>query len=265
MTDRRLRERMAGGRALVTGASGGIGRAIAVRLAQIGVPSVLVARNAERLRETIDAMRDAGGDGVAVAGDVTLPRDRRLAVAAARHAFGGLDLLVNNAGVSAHGRFLDGSPDRFGRILRVNLLAAAELTREAAPLLEADGGGCVACVGSILGWRGAPHNAEYSASKFALRGWCDAVRPELTRRGVHVLHASPGTVDTGFFDHLVEKRGDLPWGKRRGRSPESVAEAIVRGVARRRNEVAIGWDDWAFVRLTRLAPWVLDRVMSRYG
>lgn len=256
---------MAGRRALVTGASSGIGRAIAVRLAGLGVPSVLVARNADGLRETIDAIREVGSDGVAVAGDVTLPRDRRLAVAAARHAFGGLDLLVNNAGVSAHGRFLDGSPERFGKILRVNVLAAAELTREAAPLLEADGGGCVACVGSILGWRGAPHNAEYSASKFALRGWCEAVRPEFARRGVHVLHASPGTVDTAFFDHLVEKQGELPWAKRRGYSPQRVADAIVRGVATGRSEVSIAWSDWAFVRLARSAPWLLDRVMRRYG
>ena len=251
--------------ALVTGASGGLGRAIAVRLARAGVDSVLLARREESLSETARQVAAAGRRAVVVTGDVTNPDDRRKAIDAAAKELGGLDLLVNNAGVSAHGRFHESGPDRLRTIMEVNLFAAAEMIREAVPLLAASGRGCVANVGSILGWRGVPHNAEYAASKFALRGLSEAIRPELASLGIHVLHASPATIDTEFFQHLVEKRGEVPWKQPRGYPPERVADRVVRGVARRRSEVAIGWNDWGFVRLARWAPWLLDRVLSRYG
>lgn len=257
--------RLAAHRALVTGASGGLGRAIALRLAKEGVGLVLFARSREGLDDTAQQVARIGSTPFVSVGDVTDPDDRAAALQLARDRLGGLDLLVNNAGVSAHGRFHEASPDRLRQVMEVNLFAAAELTREATPLLAEGGRGCVANVGSILGWRGVPHNAEYSASKFALRGWSEAIRPELAKLGVHVLHASPATIDTDFFDHLVDKRGDLPWRKRRGYPADFVANRIVRGIARRRDEVAIGWSDLAFVRISRHAPWLLDWVMKRYG
>ncbi|MGL4514697.1 MAG: SDR family NAD(P)-dependent oxidoreductase [Lacipirellulaceae bacterium] len=254
-----------GRRALVTGASSGIGRELAIRLAERGARVALLARNVEGLAETGRLVREAKRDPLVLPGDATSAADRQRALDAIVAAWGGLDLLVNNAGVSAHGRFHESRPERLRTIFEVNLFTAAELTREATPLLGNGQRPCVAFVGSILGWRGAPHNAEYCASKFALRGFAEAIRPELARLGVHVLHASPGTVATGFFDHLVEKRGELPWGRRRGVTPRFVAERIVRGIERRANEVTIGWQAEWFVRATRWAPWLVDRMMKRYG
>ena len=256
---------LSGRRALVTGASGGIGRALSIELAKAGVDCVLFSRREQELAESADIVRGIGVRCRAFAGDVTDPVLREAAVDVCERELGGIDLLVNNAGVSAHGRFHESGPERLRKILEVNVVAAAEMIRLATPLLAEDGGGCVVNIGSILGWRGVPHNAEYCASKFALRGLSEAIRPELTRKGVCVLHVSPGTVETGFFDHLIEKRGELPWGKKRGVSPEFVAKRVVLAIKRGRNEVTIGWRASWFVRLARHAPWLLDRVMRRYG
>lgn len=250
--------------AIVSGASGGLGRAIALRLAHSGVRTVLVARREPELVETADSIRSVGADVAMVVGDVTKPdvRDDTLDLAARR--FGGLDLLVNNAGVSAVGRFHESDPIRLRQVMEVNFFAAVEFVRHAIPLLAESGRGCVANVGSILAWRGVPRNAGYCASKFALRGWSEGIRPELARLGIHVLHASPATIDTPFFDHLIEDRG-VPWRRRRGYPPELVADRIVRGVVRRRREVSIGWSDWAFVRAARFTPGWMERLLRRYG
>lgn len=252
-------------RALVTGASGGVGRALAVRLAEAGVDSVLVARRQELLEETAWLVGKKGRKAIGCVGDVTSPDDRRAALDAARDQLGGLDLLVNNAGVGAHGRFHEASLDRLRSIFGVNFFAAAELTREAVPLLQQSPSACVANVGSVLAWRGAPFVSEYAASKFALRGWSEAIRPEFDKLGIHVLHSSPATITSEFRDHLLERAEQVPWGNGSGATPERVAERITRGIERRRNEVAIDWKDWAFVRLARFAPWLLDWKLGQYG
>ncbi|QDT67973.1 General stress protein 39 [Planctomycetes bacterium MalM25] len=261
LSDRRLQ----GKRALVTGASGGVGRALAVQLAEAGAESLLIARRAEALEETAEMAREAGGRVVTVVGDVANPDDRRRALDAASAKLGGLDLLINNAGIGAHGRFHEASVDRLRQVFEVNFFAAVELTREALPLLREGRDACVANVGSVLAWRGVPHTAEYCASKFALRGWCEAIRPELAKLGVHVLHASPSTIASDFRQNLVERLNTVPWADRPGVSPEKVAQRVLHGVARRRNEVAIVWEDWAIVRAARFTPWLLDWWLKRHG
>ncbi|MEQ8848556.1 SDR family NAD(P)-dependent oxidoreductase [Botrimarina sp.] len=257
--------RLDGSRALVTGASGGVGRRLAVRLAEAGADVVLVARREEELHRTAEQARRAGRSAVVVAGDITLAEDRSRALQAASDELGGLDVLVNNAGVGAHGRFHDSSPDRLRAVFELNFFAAAELTRAAVPLLEKSDSACVANIGSVLAWRGVPHTSEYCASKFALRGWSEAIRPELRRLGIHVLHASPSTIRTEFREHLIERKESVPWGGRGGVSPDRVARRVVHGIRRGRNEVAIVWEDWAIVRAARAAPWLLDRALRRYG
>ena len=120
-------------------------------------------------------------------------------------------------------------------------------------------------IGSILGHRGLPLNSEYSASKFALRGWSEALRAELAGEGVDVLLVSPGTIETEFFDHLVAKRADLPWGKAKGIPAAAVAEQTVRALERGGREIFPNWRGRALVLANRLAPGMVDRVMARLG
>jgi short-subunit dehydrogenase len=257
--------KLRGQRAIVTGASGGVGRALAVRLAKAGVSSVLIARREEPLLETVRLVEAAGGRAIPIVGDVTSPAVRQQALDAARDELGGLDLLINNAGVGAHGRFHESNPESLRAIFELNVFAAADFIREAVPLLRNSSAACVANVGSVLGWRGVPQTAEYCASKFALRGLSESIRPELRKLGIHVLHASPSTIATDFRENLVERRNELAWSGRRGVSPEKVANRIVQGIERRQNEVAILWEDWWIARGARFVPWLFDRVLRRHG
>lgn len=270
---------LAGKRAIITGASSGIGRELAIQMAHEGVSLVLVARRERELRELREALNqpekfdDSRQHGPGphkssfqlVPGDVTDEPTRAAAVRTAREQLGGLDILVNNAGTSAHGRFEDASAESLRRIMDVNFLAAAELTREALPLLREGREPVVVNIGSILGRRGVPFNSEYCASKFALVGWSEAIRPELERHGIGVLVVNPGTTDTEFFDHLIEKTGDPPWKSTKGVSASTVAEATVEAICRRKSEIIVGNRGRLLVWLNRIAPRWVDRRLRRYG
>jgi short-subunit dehydrogenase len=252
-------------RALVTGASSGIGRALAVELARRGVDLVLLARREERLAEVAEQVTSVGRRTVVVAGDVTDAAARRRALNAARDQLGGLDILVNNAGVAAHGRFAEASPDRIRPIMEVNFFAPVELIREAIPLLREGVQPIVVNVGSILGERGSPHKSEYSASKFALHGFSEAVRPELARLGIDVLVVAAGPTESEHFDVLLEGDANLPWGNPPRQPAEEVARTIVRAIERGRRMVVTGWRGRLLLLAERFVPGVVDRVMRRYG
>ena len=251
-----------GKRALVTGASSGIGREIARELARQGADMVVVARRLDRLRELAAEISAAGRRIEPIAGDVTDPSVRREAIATARDRLGGLDILVNNAGVGALGEFAEAEPDRLRRIMEVNFFAVAELTREALPLLAAGNQPIVVNIGSILGHRAMPRSSEYCASKFALRGLSESLRAELLPRGVDVLLVSPATTETEFFDSLIERKAGAAWRSPRVASPESVARATVRGICRGSREVFPDASSRLVYWLNRLAPSIVDRVLA---
>jgi short-subunit dehydrogenase len=252
-------------RALVTGASSGIGRALAIELAHRGVDLVLVARREDRLAEVAREISQAGRQAVCITGDVTDPSTRKRAIGAARDQLGGLDILVNNAGVAAHGRFADSDPGRVRPIMEVNFFAPVEFIREAIALLREGVQPIVVNVGSILGRRGSPHKSEYSASKFAIHGFSEAVRPELARLGIDVLVVAAGPTETEHFDVLLEGSPKLPWGDPPRQPPEKVARAIVRAIERGRHEIVTGWRGRLLLLANRLAPRLVDRIMARFG
>jgi short-subunit dehydrogenase len=261
MAKRRLTNR----RALVTGASSGIGRALTIELARRGVDLVLVARREDRLAEVAQEVSQLGRRAICIAGDVTDPSTRQRALTAASEQLGGLDILVNNAGVAAHGRFADADPNRVRPIMEVNFFAPVEFIREALPLLRNGVQPIVINVGSILGRRGSPHKSEYSASKFAIHGFSEAVRPELARLGIDVLVVAAGPTETEHFDVLLEGSAELPWGNPPRQPADAVAGAIVRGIERGRHEIVTGWRGRLLLLLNRLSPRLVDRVMQRFG
>lgn len=264
-TPRRGRRSLAGKRALVTGASGGIGRALAVELARRGAKTVLMARKASALDETARLVAAARGEAIVAVGDVTDPAARSTALQLANDSLGGLDLLVNNAGVGAHGRLLDAPPERLRSVFEVNFFAAVELLRESVPLLAQGVDPAVVNIGSVLGWRGLPQDSEYCASKFALRGLSQSLRPELARLGIGLLHVSPSTTESGFLQNLVQTQVAPPWGKLPGVTAAFVASCTLDGLERRRSEVTPGWRARAMLALNRWAPWLLDRALAKYG
>lgn len=252
-------------RALVTGASSGIGRALALELARRGVDLVLLARREERLAKLATQIRALGRRAAVVVGDVTDADARRRALEAARNELGGLDILVNNAGVAAHGRFAEASPERIRPIMEVNFFAPVELIREAIPLLRHGARPIVVNVGSILGERGSPHKSEYSASKFALHGFSQAVRPELAKLGIDVLVVAAGPTETEHFDVLLEGDANLPWGNPRRQPADEAARTIVRAIERGRKMIVTGWRGKLLLLADRFFPGLVERMMRRYG
>jgi len=259
-----MRRTIAGSRSLVTGASSGIGRHLALELARQGGDVVLFARRLPELESLASEIRALGRKAFVVAGDVTDSADRARGLAAAQSELGGLDILVNNAGVTAHGLFARATPENLRRIMEVNFFAAVDLTREAIPLLKVGQSPMLVNIGSILGERGIPYNAEYSASKFALHGWTESIRTELIPLGIDVLLATPGTTETEFFSHMIDKQMELPWGSRRGANPVKVAQAIVRAIRRGKRTVLPSLSGRALLSLQHIAPRLVDRIMRRY-
>jgi len=261
MARRSLQDR----RILLTGASSGIGRALAIELAPFHTRLMLLARREAPLRELVDELKHLGAASAeAIVGDVTDADLRSTVAQRIRDDWQGLDLLVNNAGVSAHGRFVGSSPTVLRKIMEVNFFAAAELTRLLQPMLAVGEDPLLVNIGSILGHRGVPFNSEYCASKFALRGWSESIRPELARDGIGLMLVSPGTTDTEFFDHLIAQGEKLPWGEQKGLPVQKAAEQIIRAIQRRRFEIYPNWRGRFLVLLNRTAPWLVDRIMNRY-
>jgi short-subunit dehydrogenase len=251
-------------RGIVTGASGGIGAALARRLVAAGARILLVARRADRLEKIVAELAGSPGQADFLPGDVTDPAIRAEAVARCQAHFGGLDLLVNNAGVGALGRFDCSSPEHLRQVLEVNFFAPVELTRAALPALRAGQTPIIVNVGSILAHRAIPHAGEYCASKFALRGFSESLRAELASEGIDVLLITPGSTDTEFFDHALVP-GKYPWRQPRGVSPDLVARRTLAAIRRGKHEVTIGLSGRLLILANRLAPRIVDRVLSRYG
>src|SRR5262245_38320393 len=195
------RRKLTGMRMLITGASQGLGRALALAAAAKGCKLVLAARSEDLLREVVQQAEQAGGEAVAVVADVTRAEDRQRMLEAAVSRFGGLDILINNAGVSATGHFSDAAEPRLRTIMEVNFFALTETTRLAIPILAEGNRPMIVNISSVSGRRATPARSEYCASKFAVQGFTEALRAELVRYGIDVLAVCPGLIGTEFHKH----------------------------------------------------------------
>ena len=192
-------------RMLITGASQGIGRALALKAIEQGVKVLACARSEDLLTELAADAQKAGGTIEILAADITSATDRQRLVDFAQEKFGGLDVLVNNAGIGATGHFADVAPDRLRKIMEVNFFALAEMIRIFLPTLKQGTKPAIVNVSSIAGKRGIPARSEYSASKFAVQGFSQALRAELHKDGIDVLVVCPGLTQTNFSKNMLEQ------------------------------------------------------------
>jgi short-subunit dehydrogenase len=257
------RRNIAGLRILITGASQGIGRALAVAAARRGARVLAAARSAERLDGLAREVRGAGGVLETVQADVTAAEDRRrLAEAAVRH-FGGLDVLVNNAGIGATGHFVEASPRRLRAIMEVNFFGLTETTRVCLPLLRQGQRPAVVNISSIVARRGIPARSEYSASKFAVQGFSEALRAEWAKDGIDVLIVNPGLTQTNFSQNMLEQKALLPMDHLRGMTAERVAEATLRALERGRHETTLTLKGRLLLLVNRFLPRLVDALIRR--
>ncbi len=223
--------------AWITGASAGIGRALAIELGKVGARVAVSARRTERLTEVAGAVDAAGGRALVIPCDVTDERAVEGAVAEIADRVGRLDLAVANAGFSVGGRFSSLTADDWRRQLDTNVVGAAVTIRHALPELEKTGGRAL-LVGSVAGMIPAPKAAPYAASKAAVRAMGQALSAELAGRGVSVTTVHPGFVESeiahvdnrGRFDPDRVDRRPLRW------PADRAARSILRAAARRKRE-----------------------------
>ena len=214
--------RLAGQVALVSGASRGIGRAVALAFAREGAGVVLVARGRDGLDQVARVVEGSGGSALVVPGDAAEPETGRRAVDAALGRFGRLDCVVTAQGTGAFGPLEASRTEDWDAMLRANLTATYLLCRAALPTMLAAGRGTIVAVVSLAAVRPIPGCAAYTASKAGVLGFVRALAAEVRGRGVRVSALSPGAVDTPFWDTIPS-----PPDRRRMLRPEAVAEAAL--------------------------------------
>ena len=250
--------------AAVTGAASGIGRATALALAARGCHLALADQDEAGLRATAEQAAQSGVDVSQHVFDVTDAADVRAFPVGVRSAHGGAAVLVNNAGASLVGRFEDVSLKEFRWLMEVNFFSVVALTQAFLPLLRAQDEARVVNVSSLFGLIAPAEQVAYASSKFAVRGFSEALRHELEGSGVGVTVVHPGGVRTSIAHNgRVAARVDPADAARQVErftsealrlAPEAAAAAIVRGVERRKARVLIGADARAGDALARLAP-----------
>ncbi len=254
--------RLQGQRMLITGASSGIGRSLAIKAGQAGASLVLAARSADKLDEVAAQLR-AASEVVVVPTDITIEADRLRLLDKANERFGGLDVLVNNAGVGSFGHFADSSEAILRQVMEVNFFAPAELIRAAVPILQRSTNPVIVNVASMCGRRGVPAWTEYSASKFALCGLTDALRAELLRFGIEVVLIVPGLTNTEITKHLLRNEGRAKIEHEKGMSPDEVADGILKSLAGRRRETVLGSEARWMLWVNKWLPRTVDSRMAQ--
>jgi short-subunit dehydrogenase len=248
---------------LITGASQGIGKSLAELAAARGVKVLAAARSVELLEELAKQVRLSGGVLETVQADITSPLDRQRMVEAAQRHFGGLDILVNNAGIGATGHFADVSGERMRKIMEVNFFGLTETTRVFLPVLKLGHNPAIVNISSIAGLRGIPARSEYSASKFAVQGFSEALRAELAKDGVDVLVVCPGFTATNFSQNMIEQKALIQYDHLRGMSSEQVAQATLKAIAKGKNEIHLTLQGKLVALVSRFFPRIADRIAKK--
>ncbi len=243
--------------ALITGASRGIGRAIALELAQKGMKRlILVARDRQKLAEVAQEIEAMGAETIIMALDLTKPTFVNVAVAQLWRSYGPIHLLVNCAGVAYQNSFLQSKLPQVQEELSLNLLGTYTLTHMMARRMANREEGTIVNVSSLMGKVAAPTMATYSATKFALLGFTQALRRELAQYKIRVIALLPTLTDTDMVRDLELFRWIMPM------TPEQVAQAFVCGLQKDSSEILVGWQSYLAVWCQRFAPWLLEKVLQ---
>ncbi|HEV3231562.1 MAG TPA: SDR family NAD(P)-dependent oxidoreductase [Candidatus Dormibacteraeota bacterium] len=256
--------RLAGARVLVTGASRGIGEHVALELARHGARLALAARGERELRRVAEAVEAGGGEAHVIVTDMAVEAQVRKMVAEAEEALGGLDVLVNNAGLGLSGPLREVRPEDLRYVLEVNTVAPLIAAQAALPGMLQRRRGRIVNVASVASHVVTPGLGGYAATKFAIRAWGDALRMELQGTGVGLTAVYPGPIRTDFVANVRGRRGGFVPETPIGASVESCAATIVAAIAHDRTEVFIPRYWQGAVGANNLAPQLL-RTFGRRG
>ena len=251
--------------AAITGASSGIGLAIATALAREGVAVVLGARRADRLQQAVDTICSGGGRAESVVMDVTSEAEVQNLVARAHALTGRLDVMVCNAGFGYYGTVEQTPPDVMQRMMDVNFMGTYLGARAALPIFRQQGHGHLIVVSSIVGRRGIAQMSGYSASKAAQVGFVESLRTEFVGTEIHASVVLPVSTDTEFRDAMNRDYGHSVRGLGPKQSADTVAAAVIKCLRRPVAEVYPHAKSRGLGILNVLAPGFTDRLVRKYG
>lgn len=249
-------KQLQGKTALVTGASRGIGRAIALELARQGISRLLlVARNETQLVALADEIQSFGVEAISLPVDLTQSTSINKTIAQSWQQYGPIDLLINCAGVAYQAPFLQIKLPKVYEEISLNLMGMVTVTSLLARRMAHRGQGTIVNVSSLMGKIAAPTFSTYSATKFAILGFTQALRRELASHNVNVVALLPSLTDTD----MVREQQRFKWV--RLMTPEQVAQALIIGLRRGDREIIVGWQSRLALWCQRFAPWLLDRII----
>jgi short-subunit dehydrogenase len=243
---------LANKRILLTGATGGIGELIAIKLAKKGAVLALVGRNSEKLTALQININAAGGKAFCITADLSMSGVSQRVLTEAKHHLGQIDVLINNAGLLDFIALKDQSEERIYEIINTNVTALIQLTRGAVGDFQARNSGHFLFIGSIFGSLGFPHFATYCATKFAVHGFSQALRRELVNTNIGVTYVAPRGIATPMNDANTVAM----WAKSGNKmdDPETVANIVVQALENEKQEVFIGQPQSFFAWLNGVAP-----------
>ena len=249
---------------LITGASSGIGRALAFAFGREGASIVICARKTDALNVVSRELQQAGIDNLAITADVSIEADVKTLIDQAVAHYGRLDILINNAGITMRSLVIDADPEVFRTVMDINFMGTVYATHYALPhILKAKGS--VVGISSIAGYRGLPVRAGYSASKFAMNGFLEALRTEMLYSGVHVLTACPGfttsNIRVAALDASGQAAGESVRDESDMMSADECAQHILNAVKRRKRELILTMQGKLTVFLNKWLPSLTDRLV----
>lgn len=243
--------------ALITGASRGIGQAIALEFARQGIKRLLlVARDRQKLAELASIIENMGVEVVILPLDLTQIVEVNVAIAKAWQAHGPIHLLINCAGVAYQNPFLQSKLSQVQEEIALNLVGMYTITRLVARRMASQKEGTIVNVSSLMGKIAAPTMSTYSATKFAILGFSQALRRELAAYNVRVVALLPSLTDTDMVRDLNLFRWVIPL------TPQQVAKKLIVGLNKDSSEILVGWQSHLAVWCQRLAPWLLDAILA---
>ena len=248
---------------IITGASSGIGEAMAKCYAEAGAKVVLGARSEDKLKALTEEIHSKGGAAAYCAVDVVNEQECKALIDKAVEVFGRIDILICNAGISMRAIFDDVDLKVLHRLMDVNFWGTVNCSKYALPYLQATKGSLVG-ISSVAGLHGLPGRTGYSASKYAMTGFLETVRIENLKKGLHVMVACPGfTASNVRFSALVadgSQQGATPREESKMMTPEEVAHIVAKGILKRKRLCLMEIEGRATHFVKKFAPALLDRI-----
>ena len=252
---------------IITGASSGIGEACAIAYANTGAKVVIAARTLEKLREVEAKIQKIGSEVLIVKCDVSIQEDCKNLTEQTVAKFGGIDILINNAGISMRAIFNDMELDVMEKIMGINFFGTIYCTKFALPHILKNKGSVVG-VSSIAGYVGLPARTGYSASKYAMQGFLDALRTENLTKGLHVMVACPGFTASNIRNTALSKDGsaqsESPRDEGKMMTAEQVANYIVSGVEKKKRTLVLTSQGKLVVLLSKFFPKMVEKMIFNH-